>query len=133
MRVFNTRAQRKMFKERFKNVTEKKNIAPSATVLSSLDHDITNASLTPSVILQCSLPDSADHSFARGQVVAVVNDLVFQMSSPFRHAATLDKIMQNSTAKILMKFTNGGVDQRNTLESVKCASICLFLELNLEM
>ena len=32
-----------------------------------------------------------------------------------------------------MKFTNEGVDQRNTLESVKCAAIYLFYELNLVM
>jgi len=32
-----------------------------------------------------------------------------------------------------MKFTDGGTDQRNTLESVKCATLCLFKELNLDM
>jgi len=32
-----------------------------------------------------------------------------------------------------MKYTDGGVDHRNTLECVKCASICLFRELNLDM
>ena len=31
-----------------------------------------------------------------------------------------------------MKYTDGGTDQRNTLESVKIASICLFKELNLD-
>ena len=31
-----------------------------------------------------------------------------------------------------MKYTDGGTDQRNTLESVKVASICLFKELNLD-
>lgn len=114
-------------------VRGKKTIAPCTTTLSSLDHDMTKASLTPSVILECSVPDTVDQSFVRGKVVTVVNNSVFQMSSPFRHAAVLAKIMQGSTAKILMKFTDGGVDQRNTLESVKCASICLFFELNLEM
>ena len=34
---------------------------------------------------------------------------------------------------VLMKFTDGGVDQRNSLESVKCSSICIFKELNLDM
>lgn len=32
-----------------------------------------------------------------------------------------------------MKFTDGGTDQRNTLESVVCASICIFYELDLDM
>ena len=33
---------------------------------------------------------------------------------------------------ILMKYTDGGTDQRNTLQSVKAASICLFNELDLD-
>ena len=33
---------------------------------------------------------------------------------------------------ILMKYTNGGTNQRNTLESVKTAPICLFKELDLD-
>ena len=32
-----------------------------------------------------------------------------------------------------MKYTDGGTDQRNTLEAVKVASICLFKELNLDL
>ncbi|CAC5400127.1 unnamed protein product [Mytilus coruscus] len=32
-----------------------------------------------------------------------------------------------------MKFTDGGTDQRHTLEAVRCASICIFYELNLDM
>lgn len=34
---------------------------------------------------------------------------------------------------VLLKFSDGGTDQRNTLESVKCATICVFRELNLDM
>ena len=33
---------------------------------------------------------------------------------------------------VLMKYTDSGTDQRNTLESVKVASICLFKELDLD-
>ena len=32
-----------------------------------------------------------------------------------------------------MKYSEGGTDQRNTLESVKCSLISLFNELNLDM
>lgn len=35
--------------------------------------------------------------------------------------------------KILLRFTDGGTDQRNNLESVKCSSICIFRELDLDM
>lgn len=34
---------------------------------------------------------------------------------------------------ILLKYTDGGTDQRNNLESVRCANICLFREMNLDM
>ena len=114
-------------------VRGKKTIAPSATALSALDHDMTNCSLTPSVFLKGEIPDTIENSFVRGQVTTVINDSVFQTSQPFRHAATLLKLLEGKDFKVLMKYTDGGTDQRNTLESVKCASICLFLELNLDM
>ena len=34
---------------------------------------------------------------------------------------------------MVMKYTDGGTDQHNTLESVKCAHICLFKEFDLDM
>ena len=95
----------------------KKTIAPVNTTLGALDHNMTNSSLTPSVYLP------PNKSFVRGQVSVIVNDSVFQTSSPFRHSAALNKIIDESEVK----------DQRNTLESVQCASICLFMELNLDM
>ena len=33
----------------------------------------------------------------------------------------------------MLKFSDDGTDQRNTLESVKCASVCIFRELDLDM
>ena len=33
----------------------------------------------------------------------------------------------------LIKYTDGGTDQRNTLESVKIATICLWKDLDLDM
>ena len=43
----------------------------------------------------------------------------------------ISKLIENE--KVILKFTGGGTDQRTNLESIKCASICLFLELNLYM
>lgn len=34
---------------------------------------------------------------------------------------------------VLFRFSHGKTDQRNTLESIKCAAICIFRELNLDM
>ncbi|XP_062616566.1 uncharacterized protein LOC134278262 [Saccostrea cucullata] len=116
-------------------VRGKKSIVPTSSTLVALDHDMTRCSLTPSVVLQCQVPKSVDKSFVRGKVFTVLNDSVFQPASPFRHAAFLSKMMQNSEnlKPILLKFTDGGVDQRNTLEAVKLANVCLFKEFNLDL
>lgn len=113
-------------------VRGKKTLAPSTTTLSAGDHDMSKASLTPSVILKVDVPQSSDQSFVQGQVSVSVNDSVFQGSTPFRHAISIGKSMDRS-AKILLKYSDGGVDHRNTLESVKCATICLFKEYDLDM
>ena len=110
-------------------------IAQTSTELVALDHDMCVSSLTPSVVLQCNIPDSVEQSFVRGKVTTVINDSVFQTSSPMRHAAILKKVIESleKQPSVLLKYTDGGTDQRNTLESVKCASICLFKEFNLDM
>ena len=116
-------------------VRGKKSIVPTSTTLASLDHDMTKASITPSVMLRCNVPETINGSFVQGKVTTVVNDSVFQQASPFRHAAILSKLLSNSemVPPVLLKFTDGGTDQRNTLESVRCACICLFREFNLDM
>ena len=46
--------------------------------------------------------------------------------------AKIYKTLSNKPS-VLLKYTDGGTDQRNTLESVKVATICLFKELGLDM
>lgn len=59
---------------------------------------------------------------------------VFQASTPFRHAVSISKqIVDKEQVNVLLKYSDGGVDHRNNLESVKCAYICMFNELNLDM
>ena len=116
-------------------VRGKMSIAPTGTVLSAADHDVNHkGSLTSSVILKCDVPNDVDKSFVRGDVTVFVNDSVFQSSNPFRHAVQLISIIKESQEipPIFLKFTDGGTDHRNTLESVKCALICLFKELDLD-
>lgn len=63
-----------------------------------------------------------------------LNDSVFQAFTPFRHAVSISKqIVDKEQVNILLKYSDGGVDHRNNLESVKCAYICMFNELNLDM
>ncbi|XP_041378644.1 uncharacterized protein LOC121390784 [Gigantopelta aegis] len=116
-------------------VRGKVSIVPTSTTLVALDHDMTKASLTPSVVLDCNIPESIDKSFVQGRVTTVINDSIFQTASPFRHAIVLAKVMKQKKdiPPVLLKFTDGGTDQRKTLESVKCASIYLFKNLNLDM
>lgn len=64
---------------------------PVNTTLFALDHDMTKASLTPSVYLKCDIPESAAQSSVKGEVTNVVNNSVFETSSPFRHATSLAK------------------------------------------
>ncbi|XP_014676567.1 PREDICTED: uncharacterized protein LOC106816458 [Priapulus caudatus] len=114
-------------------VRGKKTLAPVTTTLGACDHDMTMASLVPSVILATEIPESSQKSFVRGTVTTVVSDAVFKGSNPFRHAATLVKLAAKDDKKIIMKFTDGGTDHRNNLASVKCANICVFKELDLDM
>ncbi|XP_053389758.1 uncharacterized protein LOC128552728 [Mercenaria mercenaria] len=116
-------------------VRGKKTLAPVSETLEALDHDMTKSSLCPSVYLECEVPMSIEKSFVRGQVNVVVNDSVFQSSNPFRHAAIVCDILakRDPLPKVFLRFSDGGTDQRNTLESVKCAAICIFKEMNLDM
>ncbi|XP_060561163.1 uncharacterized protein LOC132720934 [Ruditapes philippinarum] len=117
-------------------VRGKKSIAPANTTLVATDHDMHHkGSLTPSVYLKCDVPKDMNGSFYRGKVTTVINDSVFQSSNPMRHAAVLARLVKNdpSCPKVFLRFTDGGTDHRNTLEHVKCASICLFKELDLDM
>ena len=116
-------------------VRGKTSIATKDTTLEALDHDLYKSSLTPNVVLRCKIPESAEKSFVRGQVYVSVSDSVFQASNLFRHGVMLTKIYSELLEKptVLLKYTDGGTDQRNTLEAVKVATICLFKELNLDM
>lgn len=114
-------------------VRGKKSIVPTATSLVAMDHDMNKGSLTPSVNLLCEIPSSIDMSFVRGKVFTAVNDSVLQSANPFRHAAFTAKVLTNREERkhILLKYTDGGTNQRNNLKSVRCANICLFREMNL--
>ena len=117
-------------------VRGKKSLAPSSTVLGALDHDVHHkGSLTPSVYLQCDIPQEATKSFCREIVTTVINESVFQTSNAFRHAATLVALIrkEGEVPPVVLKFSDGGTDQRNTLESVKCSLIAVFKELDLDM
>ena len=115
-------------------VRGKKTLTSVNTTLRALDHDMNTASLTPSVTLKCEIPEDASNLFVRGIAHVSVNDSIFQQSIPFRHASMVVKVLeQGQIPPILYRYTDGGADQRSNLEKVKCANICLFMELNLDL
>ena len=108
-------------------------LVPSTSTLSAADHDQhSKGSLTPSVSLGVEIPESIDESFYRGQVSVVLNDAVFQASSPFRHAASLRQLIQANPKPILLLFTDGGPDHRLNYESVKMSLVSVFKACNLD-
>lgn len=117
-------------------VRGKKSVALSSTTLAATDHDLHHkGSLTPSVYMQCDVPESIDKPFYRGKVTVVVNDSVFQSSNPMRHATTLLKQIQKlqDKPKVVLKFSDGGTDHRTNLGHVIVSAICLFKELDLDL
>jgi hypothetical protein len=116
-------------------VRGRSSLCPSETTLASEDHDVHHkGSLTPSVYLKSEIPSDVNKSFCRGQVLVTVNDSIFQASSPMRHAATvLRELAKGEVAPVFLKFSDGGTDQRNNLESVKCSLITVFKKLDLDM
>lgn len=102
-------------------VSGKASLAPTQTTLSAEDHDVHHkGSFTPSVYLNWKVPQDASKSFCRGEVTVILNDSVLQKSCPFRHAASMIRLLQQK-------------DQRNTLESVKCSLITIFKKMDLDM
>lgn len=67
-------------------------MVPAASQLSAMDHDVSSkGSITPSVILDVTLPDDKDGSFYQGQVSVIFKDSIFQASNPFRHASEMQR------------------------------------------
>ena len=60
---------------------EESQVLCQQTVLVALDHDMVKALLTPSVVLNCKLPDSINKSFVNGTVTTCANDCFSELIS----------------------------------------------------
>ena len=101
-------------------VRGKKSIAPSNSVLVAADHDLHyKGSLTPSVYMVVKF---------RTQLKSFTVEKLTSM----RHASAMVKSLEEQPS-VILKFSDGGTDHRNTLESVKCSAIGLFKELDLNI
>lgn len=99
------------------------------------DHDFTTFSLIPSVTLLVDIPTTIEGSFYCGQVFIGLKDLIYEPSSPMRHATELHKCLMTrmSGHHILFVYSDGGPDHRLTYVSVQLSLIALFLNLDLDL
>ena len=97
------------------------------------DHDFTNLTLTPSVILQVDIPSCIEESFYRGRVFVGIKDSAFQASRPMRHAAEMTQVLSEQESKpILLLYSDGGPDHRVNYSSVQRSLVSMFLKLDLD-
>ena len=106
--------------------------------LQALDHDqASRGSLTPSVVLACTVPEDTGGSFYNCILQVLVKDTVLQPSSPFHHSVELATILSPSSTQpsspIVFAYTDGGADHRCTFLSVQLSWILLFQQLDPDM
>ena len=118
------------------NMRSKSTYAEESEELTAMDHDLTKCSLTPSVILQCDIPEAKNGSFYQGQADVCIKDSVFEPSNPFRHMAELcGSATSNGSVcpPLVFVCTHGGADHRVTCKSVQLAYIVLFVQEDLDL
>ena len=128
-----------------------KSVATDSNVVNYLDHDYHRGSLTPSVELEVSTPESRQGSWYSGNIFVILKDSVFEASSVWQHCAQLtlrllregavaarvsvptwidDFItMSNEDRKRILRYvpffvvlsTDGGPDHKNTNIATKAA------------
>ena len=78
--------------------------------LQASDHNYHSVNLTPSVILNCQIPDSPNSSFYTGQIFVGIKDSVFEGSDLVRHTIELLDVLRsehNEFPSYLSIFTGG--------------------------
>lgn len=102
-------------------VRGKETLVPTGSQLSVLNHDVSsNGSITPSVCLKVNIPEETDGSFYKEQIFVTYKDPEFQPSSPIRHVAELQSMLQaEGNVSVMIIFSGGGSDHHLTYHSVK--------------
>ena len=83
----------------------------------------------------CNIPESINGDFYAGKVHIGLKDLIFQPSSPLRHAIELYHILLEEELvekPVLCLYTDGGPDHCCTYARVQLSYICLFIALDLD-
>ena len=79
-----------------------------------------------------TIPDSIEKSFYEGKVFVTLKNALFERSSPLRHQAEKEKVV-NDWKPIECTYSNGGPDHNTKHYSVKIAQLAHFLNKNLNM
>ena len=98
--------------------------------LEASDNNYHSVNLTPSVILNCQIPDSPNSSFYTGQIFVGIKDSVFEGSGPVRHTIELLDVLRsehNDFPSYLSIFTDGGAYHNITFLYTQCALLALFM------
>ena len=96
------------------------------------DHDWHRFSLTPSVCLWNTIADSIEKLFYEGKVFVMLKNALFERSSPLRHQAEKEKVI-NDWKPIECTYSDGGPDHNTKHYSVKIAQLAHFLNKNLDI
>ena len=96
------------------------------------DHDFTKFSMTPSVALHVEIPKYIEQTFYDGDVYVWLKESAFEASSPYRHAAEMNQIL-DIEKPIVAIYSDGGPDHRLTYGSVQISLINIFLAGDLDM
>ena len=109
-------------------------IIPTGAQVLAGDHDFTNYSIIPSVVLLTEIPEEISGSWYGGQVLVMLKEGAFEPFSPARHNTVLATIIECNAPNlpVLFIYSDGGPDHRLTYLSVKQSLIALFLKLNLD-
>ena len=91
------------------------------------DHDFTKFSIALSVALSVKILDSIEETFYNGEVSVFLKESVLKPSSPWRHAAEMLQVI-NQTKQIVAIYSDGGPDHRVTYGSVQLSLINVFLQ-----
>ena len=105
----------------------------SSTSFQVADNDFTCFSI-PSAALIVDVPEKISGSWYTGDVHILYKDSAFEPACSIRHATELATLLQDKalTDPVLFIYSDGGPDHRVTYMSVKLATICLFIELDLD-
>ena len=92
------------------------------------DHDFTQTSVVPSVMLHVDVPATVDGKWHQGQAFVGFKDSVFQPSSAYRHLEETLRVTASINKPLMVLYSDGGPDRSLTRATVMLAHIYLFIK-----